>query len=801
MGSYCRPWHKDGLQRARGDRRPPLLLEPVAQLQSESRLEAATIVVPFAVMITPLQELQEMPALPYDPVPCKACGAILNTFCQLDLAVRVWTCPFCYQRNYFPGTYALIRPDSLPAELFSSHRTVEYVIPQRMAIPSAFIFVVDLCQSAEDLESLKNALLQLLSEDNFPDTSLIGLISFSRLVLLHELGYSNCGKSILLRGEKESTAQEVQDVLGLSTPATSTIAGGSTGVARYVLPLADCEFTLTTTIEELRPDRHDVQVGHRARRATGAALAIAVALVEALGAGAVGRVMLMVSGPCTEGPGKVVGTELDEAIRTHKDIAGDSTLFYRKACRFYNSLAERLLANGFAVDMFACSLDQVGAAELKSAIETTGGFLLLAEEFASEQFRLSLHKLLCEAKGQGQSAMFFDATLEVKLPPEIKVAGALGPCSSMRRKTSSVSETWMGLGGTDAWKLCTVSKSTAVAVYFELSSQRDSSMTSQQSFLLQVDCADCTKFLKGKYDEERLGLYGVANIRPRLPLQFLTGYRHSSGQRRLRVVTTSRYWAQGLQTAADVGASFDQEASLALIARLAAYKAEREDASDVVRWLDRLLIRLAAKFGEYDFGKPQSFRLSSHFSLYPQFMFHLRRSQFLKTANNTPDETAFFRLMLNREPVTGSLVMIQPTLLAYSFQRPPVPLTLDIASVQSDEILLFDSFFCVLVHFGFTVAQWRKAGFADDPAHEHFRSLLRQPVRDAEALAAERNPPPRLVLCDQHGSQARFLLAKLNPSMTHRSNSIASQVIFTDDVSLEQFVLKLHELAVQEKKS
>eukprot|EP00850_Spirogloea_muscicola_P021046 SM000234S07906 [mRNA] locus=s234:125986:130410:- [translate_table: standard] len=769
MGSYCRPWHKDGLQRAGGDGRPPLLLEPVAQLQ----IGGGHNVVPFAVMITPLQELQEMPVLPYDPVPCKACGAILNTFCQLDLAVRIWTCPFCYQKNYFPGTYTLIRPDNLPAELFSSHKTVEYVIPQRMATPLVFIFVVDLCQSAEDLESLKTALLQLISENNFPETSLIGFISFSRLVYLHELGYSNCGKSILLRGDKDSTAQEVQDMLGLSTPATSTIAGGSTGVARYVLPLADCEFTLTTTIEELRPDRHDPQVGQRARRATGAALTIAVALVEALGAGAVGRVMLMVSGPCTEGPGKVVGTELDEAIRTHKDIAGDSTLFYRKACRFYNSLAERLLANGFAVDMFACSLDQVGAAELKSAIESTGGFLLLAEDFASEQFRLSLHKLLCEAKDQ--SAMSFDATLEVKLPPEIKVAGALGPCSSLRRKTSSVSETWMGLGGTDAWKLCTISKSTAVAVYFELGSQRDSSMTSQQCFLLQVVLI--------------------------APMQFLTGYVHSSGQRRLRVVTTSRYWAQGLQIAADVGAGFDQEASLVLIARLAAYKAEREDASDVVRWLDRLLIRLAAKFGEYDFGKPQSFRLSSQFSLYPQFMFHLRRSQFLKTANNTPDETAFFRLMLNREPVTGSLVMIQPTLLAYSFQRPPVPLTLDIASIQSDEILLFDSFFCVLVHFGSTVAQWRKAGYADDPAHEHFRSLLRQPARDAEALVAERNPPPRLVLCDQHGSQARFLLAKLNPSMTHRSNSIASQVIFTDDVSLEQFVLKLQELAVQEKKS
>ena len=66
--------------------------------------------------------------------------------------------------------------------------------------------------------------------------------------------------------------------------------------------------------------------------------------------------------------------------------------------------------------------------------------------------------------------------------------------------------------------------------------------------------------------------------------------------------------------------------------------------------------------------KPSSFRINEAFSLFPQFMFHLRRSQFLQVFNNSPDETAFFRTMLNREGVQGSLVMIQPTLLSYSFE-------------------------------------------------------------------------------------------------------------------------------------
>jgi protein transport protein SEC23 len=38
-----------------------------------------------------------------------------------------------------------------------------------------------------------------------------------------------------------------------------------------------------------------------------------------------------------------------------------------------------------------------------------------------------------------------------------------------------------------------------------------------------------------------------------------------------------------------------------------------------------------------------SFRLSDAFSLYPQFMFHLRRSQFLQAFNSSPDESSYYR--------------------------------------------------------------------------------------------------------------------------------------------------------------
>ena len=95
-----------------------------------------------------------------------------------------------------------------------------------------------------------------------------------------------------------------------------------------------------------------------------------------------------------------------------------------------------------------------------------------------------------------------------------------------------------------------------------------------------------------------------------------------------------------------IAQSFDQEAAAVLMARIAVFKAEIDDSPDVLRWLDRMLIRLCQKFAAYNKEDPTSFRLTDNFSIYPQFMFHLRRSQFLQVFNNSPDETALYRCVI-----------------------------------------------------------------------------------------------------------------------------------------------------------
>lgn len=62
-----------------------------------------------------------------------------------------------------------------------------------------------------------------------------------------------------------------------------------------------------------------------------------------------------------------------------------------------------------------------------------------------------------------------------------------------------------------------------------------------------------------------------------------------------------------------------------------------------------------------------------------------------------------------------------------------------------------------------------------------------------------RFPVPRYITCDQGKSQARFLTARLNPSVTHNNQDpTGTQPIFTDDVSFYTFMEHLTKLAVEE---
>ncbi|CAG8496860.1 7983_t:CDS:2, partial [Cetraspora pellucida] len=709
-----------------------------------SRLDATRIVVPISCLYTPLKEREDLPPIFYEPVTCRPpCRAILNPYCQIDVRGKLWICPFCLQRNAFPPHYKDISNTNLPAELLPKYTTIEYTLNRAAQIPPIFLYIVDTCLEDDDLKALKDSLVVSLSL--LPPHALVGLITFGTMAQVHELGYSECPKSYVFRGTKEYSSKQIQEMLGLGTQTlrAQTQRPGQPGVPQNP--------------EQLQRDPWPVANDKRPQRCTGVAMSVAIGLMEVFinsyPAGA--RIMLFCGGPATEGPGMVVGNELKEPIRSHHDIEKDNVKYYKKATKFYDALAKRSSANGHIVDIFAGCLDQVGLLEMKSMVNSTGGYMILSDSFTTSIFKQSFQRVF-NKDAQGNLLMGFNATLDVQTTREMRVCGLIGHAISGNKKSASVAETEIGIANTSAWKMCGITPKTTVAVYFEVVSQHGQPLQHNNRGLIQ----------------------------------FVTHYQHSSGQFRLRVTTVARNFADGGNP--QIAQSFDQEAAAVLMARIAIFKAEIDDGPDVLRWLDRMLIRLCQKFAEYRKEDSLSFRLAENFSIYPQFMFHLRRSQFLQVFNNSPDETAFYRHVLNREDVNNSLIMIQPTLMSYGFDSSPQPVLLDSVSIKPDVILLLDTFFHILIFHGETIAQWRKAGYQDQNGYENFKELLEAPKTDSEELLVDRFPVPRYIVCDQHGSQARFLLSKLNPSTTHVSGGMygtpQGQAIFTDDVSLQVFM-------------
>jgi protein transport protein SEC23 len=102
--------------------------------------------------------------------------------------------------------------------------------------------------------------------------------------------------------------------------------------------------------------------------------------------------MLFVGGAASYGPGTIVGTSLSETIRTARDVKDENTnaKYMKAALVYYNALAAKAILNGHAVDVFCCSIDQMGLMEMRNLPDKTGGYMLLTDSFTKDEFKLSI---------------------------------------------------------------------------------------------------------------------------------------------------------------------------------------------------------------------------------------------------------------------------------------------------------------------------------------------------------------------------------------------------------------------------
>ncbi|EDV19484.1 uncharacterized protein TRIADDRAFT_51161 [Trichoplax adhaerens] len=748
-----------------------------------SRIEANRMVIPIGCIYQPMKERTDLPPLMYNPVLCSrnTCRAVLNPMCQIDFNAKQWACNFCMQRNSLPHTYTGITPQHLPAELLPQFSTIEYTLERAQRTPFVYLFVVDTCIDDEDFQSLKDSLQTCLSL--LPPESMVGLITFGRMIYVHELNCDGCTKSYVFRGDKDLTAKQLQEMLhlkqafGKTTPPQAAIPSQQPNRPpqqqpqqfsyenRFVQSLERCDMAITELLSQLQHDPWPVQTGKRPTRCTGVAISVAIGMMECLYPNMGVRIMLFVGGAATSGPGMVVSNDLKEWIRSHHDIDKDNAKYMKKATKYYEALGRRAAENGHTIDLYAYALDQCGLHEMKYLCNYTGGHMCMGDSFSTSLFKQSFIHVF-DTDDQGSLKLGYNAKIEIKVTKELKISGAIGCCVSGDVKSSIVGDNEIGIGGTSAWKICSINPSSAIGVYLDI--------VNQHSAPVSQNAPAC--------------------------IQFITQYQHASGLKKVRVTTLARHWADATINMNYITGAYDQECAADLIARVAINRAENDEGADVLRWLDRTLIRVCQKFGLYNKDDPTSFQLQENFTLYPQFMFHLRRSPFLQVFNNSPDETAYYRNKLLKENVNNGVLMIQPAMFSYSFNGPPEPVLLDSSSIAPDRILLLDTFFHIIIFHGETIATWRKQGYQDNPEYESFKNLLAAPIEDSKELLKSRFPMPRYVVTEQGGSQARFLLSKVNPSQTHNSSygyqEGGGSSILTDDVSLQVFMDHLKKLAV-----
>ncbi|CBZ24346.1 putative protein transport protein Sec23 [Leishmania mexicana MHOM/GT/2001/U1103] len=796
------------------------------------------MVIPMSCMYTPLHLIEPSHLVlgaAIDELCCTNCGAFCSVHSQREMG-KYWVCLSCKRRNSFQNNTAIT--EQHPALMYE---TVEFVLanpptpvvtpPPQQPAP-AFIFVVDTCISSGEMASLRTSLLESLQ--HLPRNALVGLISFGATVSVWELG-ANSGVAIskcyLLRGNTANPPDSLQSLLQVSE--NHPVRG------RLLAPLCDVEAVLTSSIEELEEDGAAVPSSKRPLRATSTAVEAATYLMEALAPPQMatqqqhvlygkhvkaatapgsnvkmGKILLFTGGPCTRGPGAVVSTDKADMMRFHRDIIEGDTPYYEAAFSFYNALEPRLIAANTCLDVFAQSLDQVGVMEMRRCIDNTGGTLIVEDETTDIMFLESLKRYWqrCDLRAGAERALAavqegmsssgvddsyssedhrahcgFAVHMEVNTSVGTLLRGALGPCNvdveaNKRGPTRLTSPLEVGAGGTTRWCVSYLDKGITLSFLFDTATS-----ISQQG--------------------------GAESAHEKRFIQFVTRYTTPRGEQRVRVTSVVQPIAPPTAPPdyyTKAGA-FDQTCAATIVARMAVSILERHPGKwdDAKRWLDTLLVRFVRRYSTFSSGQPNTLRLDPCLSLFPSFMYNLRRSEYFMVLNISPDETTFKRHWLLRESVDNCVLMIQPTLDSYDLENPfATPMQLDSSSLRHDNIVLMDAYFNVHIMWGSIIYQWIEAAYHENPEYANFAELLEAAERDAQGILSNRYPYPRFSRTDADGSEARHVKTRVNPATNYHNSGMQygagpngaaveqADVIYTDDASIMTFMTSLKKAVV-----
>ena len=723
-----------------------------------NQLDIQRYIVPCGIHYTPLKKTDNLQILEYEPVLCRTCKSVLSPSNSVDFRSKSWHCPFCETKNAFPSMYANnISEENLPAELLAEATTIEYKLNRKESQYPAIVFLIDTSVEESELQELKDSIQSTLT--TIPNECSIGIILFGTMCSVVELGFSEVPKMFIFKGDKTYTSNEISEQLGLFNK--KDIKNQS---KRFLVPLKDYEFSINSFLDDLYPDPFPQLHNERRANCSGLALNVAITMLESLHNGEPSRILLFSGGPCNIGDGKIVDIALTQTIRNYLDFdnGNENTSHFKKAVEYYENLSNRAFRANQIIDIFSCCLNQVGLLEMKFLVERTGGLMLLTDSFSTIPFKDTLSRLF-EVDEEQNLKLNFKGKTDIFVSKPIKIQGALGHLVSLNQNTMNmVSNRCIGEGNTRSWNLGGLDQNSTF------------------TFILDADTSTNTN-----------------NIPRYTTIQFQTTYIAGDRSTRLRVTTIKRKLIPIFQDFKyEIRQSFDQEAALILIARLAIEKSKREERIDILRWVDKTLILLVNKFGEFIPDDPKSFKLTQEFSFFPQFIFYLRRSYCLQFFNASPDEVTHFKTTLLRENVENCTIMIQPSLLSYNSEDPePVPVLLEVENMKRDTVLLLDAFFFICIWHGEDVCYWRDQGYAQNPEYENVKNMLEAPEDYAQSIISDRIPTPKFIKADYGSGQERLIKCVLDPNLDGTSDMKEGYFV-SDDVSLKVFMEHLTKKAV-----
>ncbi|KAL6452905.1 SEC23 Protein transport protein SEC23 [Candida maltosa Xu316] len=819
---------------------------------------------PLGCLYTPFTDNNVVPKSDGSPTSCQSCQAYLNPYIKINRKNGMWWCPLCEKRSFLPEALAIPETettvDDWPIEMRETSTVIDYELPDDITksggenSPLTYYFVIDKYQHSGDTSFAK--LLTSISDiiKELPSGCLIGIMTFADKVQLHKIKHNDIIE-ISPNDIPETKGKLFQKpsidkvVKGLHLDKQSVEYKDSSILENdYLIELN--ESTITSILDYITNIRPVFTDDYKPPRCSGLAHYIySIMFSQASFRHFIGKVLFFTSGPGTLQPGKIVDS--GSSMRTHKEVYDLEAPYFAESAKFYTCLS--YISNGQSIEkslqitnsssakttqhdidqscptwsvyLFAISLDQVGAYEMKPLIASSMGSLFLLESYDSYLLKQMLEKTVIKksyykptleiltSHGLKSSKMIFSGGYA--LPStyhkaskfhhlyDLKIDDELGEFDSPLVKKNF----------TNRWKFNELDDDDTLSVFFKMDSVKSSEALNQSKPEVYI------QFKLHYWDsDKRKWIARVSTVKKQTTSAYLTFTKNKIKSQSL--ILKEHKFILG----------FDQRVWIVLLTRLLINKIDTNlgyaSFDKLVDIIDGTIIKLLHYFGgisvKFDgsglssnpyFRLQTMYEMNENFKELPSLIYNLRKNfNLVKIFNSSPDETAFYHLWFLRMNMPISLKVIEPVLMKITDTGVITRLPLDISCfdipVKQTSFLVLDTGFVIVLYHQCEENDQRlklHPSNNDDLIETKDPQL---PWDIIDKLTLNRQVIPRIVITQSKHSQSRFLLSRLNPiekdlpvEITDNKksgfwSSLFSQQkprLITDDLSLKQYYDKLIE--------